>query len=190
MRRLTRPAILGPALLTGMTLTAAALAAAPANAASAPSAPAVTSIPFPPGEEPAGWPRPHRWWETPAPWWSAPRPAPGWPVPNHNTVRGTRQLVLTITPGRDSRRPGRQVVLSCAPFSPGHPNAVAACAELSRSGGLPGAMRTHSGLVCTHEYNPVTASASGTWDGRYIRYQHTFSNMCRMHAATGAVYRF
>lgn len=80
--------------------------------------------------------------------------------------------------------------LICEPRPAGmHPNAAAACADLERAGGdldgLPGRPRP-----CTREYDPVTATATGTYGGRPISWQRTFSNACVLESETGPVFSF
>jgi hypothetical protein len=44
--------------------------------------------------------------------------------------------------------------------------------------------------MCAMIYDPVTATAHGTWRGKAVHYQHPFGNACTMHLATGAVFDF
>lgn len=172
MRRLTRPSLLGSALLIGMTL-----AALPAQAATSAMAPVETGaaavVPFPPGEEPT--------------WW----PAFGDPRNDYGRSR-VRSMVLTISPGHRARtKDERRVHLSCAPYRSGdHPYGYTACQQLARAGGQPSQIRSTQGFYCTREYDPVTVTARGLWDGTYIYYQSTFGNSCLLRASTGSVFRF
>jgi hypothetical protein len=38
------------------------------------------------------------------------------------------------------------------------------------------------------QYDPVTVTATGRWEGRAVRYQHTFGNACLLHVDTGPVF--
>jgi hypothetical protein len=40
------------------------------------------------------------------------------------------------------------------------------------------------------QYDPVTASATGIWGDRFIRFQRTFGNACTLRAETGPVFAF
>ncbi|WP_327366010.1 SSI family serine proteinase inhibitor [Streptomyces sp. NBC_01217] len=99
-----------------------------------------------------------------------------------------RGLFLTVS-GSDNTWI-RGVRLLC-PAAPGahHPHAAAACAAIDEAGGdmdrLPGDPH-----LCTMELDPVTATATGTWNGRAVNWQHTFGNACELEAATGVVARF
>lgn len=172
MRRLTRSAVLGPALFIGMTLAALpAQAAAPAST----TAETITAIPYPPREDPFWWPR------------SVYQERFG----SYDEMYDRRALVLTISSGDGLWQRERRVHLSCSPYRPGsHPHGFAACQQLERAGGVPSRVQASRGTFCTREYDPVTVTARGLWDGRLIRYQNTFSNPCLLRAATGMVYRF
>ncbi|MFD3487300.1 subtilase-type protease inhibitor [Streptomyces sp. NPDC058665] len=103
-------------------------------------------------------------------------------------------LVLTVTDGADHKTGTvrRAVTLSCAPTPSGsHPDAVAACSELKKNGAKFDAI-TNSGTsrVCTKEWEPVTVTADGVWEGRRVDYTHTFSNSCAMNGGRGAVFTF
>ncbi|MFI6451195.1 SSI family serine proteinase inhibitor [Streptosporangium amethystogenes] len=96
-----------------------------------------------------------------------------------------RDLSLTVA----GRAGTRSVQLSCAPVFGTHPRAADACAALYPAQGDPARVRP-TWMGCVRVYDPVTASATGTWDGQYIQYRRTFSNECDMHAATGPVFEF
>jgi hypothetical protein len=40
------------------------------------------------------------------------------------------------------------------------------------------------------ELRPVTARASGVWDGKPLHWRQKFSNPCMLGAATGTVFNF
>ncbi len=83
----------------------------------------------------------------------------------------------------------RGVLLHCDPPGGSHPAAEAACADLAAAGGdfdaLPGDPHR-----CTKEYDPVTATATGTYNGRPVAWHRTFPNACVMDGITGPVFRF
>ncbi|MFF2330942.1 MULTISPECIES: SSI family serine proteinase inhibitor [unclassified Streptomyces] len=99
-----------------------------------------------------------------------------------------RALFLTVSGSENTWIRG--VALPCPPTSDTrHPHAAAACAALAEAAGdldgLPGDPHP-----CTQEFDPVTATATGTWDGRRVAWRKTFSNACVMDAVTGPVFRF
>ncbi|SCF56643.1 SSI family serine proteinase inhibitor [Streptomyces sp. Ncost-T10-10d] len=99
-----------------------------------------------------------------------------------------RGLLLTVSGSEDTWIRG--VALFCPPAPDAHhPHAAAACAAIDRAEGdldaLPGSPR-----LCVEGYAPVTATATGTWDGRPVRWQRTFPDACVMDAVTGPVFRF
>ncbi|WP_078078719.1 subtilase-type protease inhibitor [Streptomyces niveus] len=103
-------------------------------------------------------------------------------------------LVLTVTDGADHKTGTvqRAVTLSCAPTPSGsHPDAVTACAELKKNGAKFDAITTSAtNRVCTKEWEPVTVTADGVWEGQHVNYAHTFSNSCAMDGGRGAVFTF
>ncbi|UQA90952.1 SSI family serine proteinase inhibitor [Streptomyces halobius] len=83
----------------------------------------------------------------------------------------------------------RGVQLTCPDTGGSHPHGAAACDALTRAGGdmdrLPKAPRP-----CTKEYDPVSVSAIGTWNGVAVDWRKRFPSPCTLEAATGAVFRF
>ncbi|RFU85634.1 protease inhibitor [Streptomyces triticagri] len=109
-------------------------------------------------------------------------------------------LFLTVS-GSD-RTWIRGVELRCTPEPAGsHPRAAEACAALHDADGDPGALAGEP-RPCTKEYDPVTVTAKGTYDGTRGRYRmrgtapveldwsKTFPNACAMHAAADPVFDF
>ncbi|HEX5568493.1 MAG TPA: SSI family serine proteinase inhibitor [Streptomyces sp.] len=97
------------------------------------------------------------------------------------------EIFLTVS---DSARTwSRGVLLICPDRSGHHPRAAEACADLDRAGGE---LRQLSGRerMCTMEYAPVIATASGLWQGRQVTWRGTFSNTCALTRNTGAVFDF
>ncbi|GAB2448888.1 hypothetical protein GCM10027187_15210 [Streptosporangium sandarakinum] len=102
-----------------------------------------------------------------------------------------RVLVLTATPGEQfSAAASRSALLVCDPTRGSHPQGAQACGQLSVVNGEFTALRPLPGVACTMQYDPVTVTASGIWDGRTVRYQHTFGNSCVMRSTTGSVFAF
>ncbi|MGC5011445.1 SSI family serine proteinase inhibitor [Streptosporangium sp. DT93] len=96
-----------------------------------------------------------------------------------------RELTLAVSERGGTRR----VRLWCAPIRGTHPRPAEACGVLGRAQGDPASIRP-PWRGCPQYYDAVTATATGTWDGRFIRYSRTFSNKCEMYAATGPVFAF
>ncbi|MFD5327159.1 subtilase-type protease inhibitor [Streptomyces sp. NPDC127092] len=106
-------------------------------------------------------------------------------------------LVLTIGQGA---RPAtatvvRAVTLSCSPAPSGtHPAPEAACAELDAVEGDFGSLTVLTGdrRPCTREWNPVTVTGDGVWEGKRVRWSATYGNTCELQARTaeGAVFAF
>ncbi|MER7759778.1 subtilase-type protease inhibitor [Streptomyces sp. NPDC097619] len=103
-------------------------------------------------------------------------------------------LVLSVTAGEDPAEGTvlRAVTLSCAPTPGGtHPDPQAACAELLATGaGLDTITAQGSEAPCTREWDPVTVTADGVWQGRRLAYSHTFGNRCTHANGSGSVFSF
>ncbi|MGW5419146.1 subtilase-type protease inhibitor [Streptomyces sp. NPDC003943] len=101
-------------------------------------------------------------------------------------------LVLTLGRGE---RPAtatvvRAVTLSCSPTPSGtHPAPVEACRELDEAEGdfarLNSVTVTSRHLPCTREWDPVTVTGDGVWEGKRVRWSARYGNSCEMRAATG-----
>ncbi|MBA9003968.1 SSI family serine proteinase inhibitor [Thermomonospora cellulosilytica] len=76
------------------------------------------------------------------------------------------------------------VTLSCDPVGGTHPDAADACADLAKADGditrIPPA-----NAVCVAVYEPVTAYASGTWNGRSVYFSKVCTNDACADVATG-----
>lgn len=106
--------------------------------------------------------------------------APHEPVPDN-------WLYLTVT-GDDARSSDTpDTLLLCNPPQ-GHAHAAKACEDLGAADGDITRIPARTDAICPMIYAPVTASASGEWNGRPSEYTHTFSNSCVMAAETGAVF--
>ncbi|MGW7381932.1 SSI family serine proteinase inhibitor [Streptomyces sp. NPDC054794] len=116
----------------------------------------------------------------------------------HGDLRSRSWLHLTVTQGEvlppalAPVGPGdapvvRSALLLCDPPQ-GHPHAAEACAELAAAGGDIGRIPPREDAVCALIYAPVTARATGVWQGRPVEYRETFANACVMTARTGSVF--
>ncbi|MCC3767770.1 subtilase-type protease inhibitor [Streptomyces sp. UNOC14_S4] len=97
------------------------------------------------------------------------------------------RLILTVSGGQNTWTRGVQ--LSCPEENGPHPHGAAACAALWRAQGEPGAV-IGDGHRCTREYDPVTATAEGDWNGRPVVWHKTYPNACALDAAKGPLFRF
>ncbi|MFB6992596.1 SSI family serine proteinase inhibitor [Streptomyces sp. NPDC056304] len=99
-----------------------------------------------------------------------------------------RGLFLTVSGSENTWIRG--VALSCPPAPDArHPHAATACAALvAVSGDLDRLPRDPH--LCTKEYDPVTVTATGAWDGRPVTWRKTFPSACEADTLTGPVFRF
>jgi Subtilisin inhibitor-like len=97
------------------------------------------------------------------------------------------RLFLTVSGARSTWIRGVQ--LSCPDTGGHHPHGPAACEALQRAQGEPDALPGDKHL-CTREYDPITATIDGDWDGRPVVWHRTYPNACALDAATGPVFRF
>ncbi|GAA3116272.1 SSI family serine proteinase inhibitor [Streptosporangium carneum] len=132
------------------------------------------------------------------PIWTRP-PYPGEPVPiTPIPIRPigvkppfrVRALVLTFAYGESPVPVARHALLECDPPRGTHPDPVAACEALILAHGDPARLEPLPGVRCTEQYDPVTVTATGTWDGRFIRFEQTYGNGCQLYVATGPVFSF
>ncbi|WP_416978278.1 SSI family serine proteinase inhibitor [Streptomyces sp. T028] len=96
-------------------------------------------------------------------------------------------LQLSVTRDTAPTAGTRGALLLCGPPQ-GHRRAAEACDQLTAVNGDLHALPAARDTVCTLVYAPVTAHASGQWNGRPVAYTETFSNACEMQARTGAVF--
>ncbi|MFG2832897.1 SSI family serine proteinase inhibitor [Streptomyces sp. NPDC048434] len=96
-------------------------------------------------------------------------------------------LLLTVSGSGNTW--SRGVRLSCPDIHGRHPHAAAACEALTWARGnldaLPGEPQ-----ACTREFDPVTATATGTWHGVVVNWHKEYPNACTMDSATGPLFRF
>ncbi|GAA4598964.1 hypothetical protein GCM10023194_77810 [Planotetraspora phitsanulokensis] len=99
----------------------------------------------------------------------------------------TRALILTYAAG-EAAKPERYAVLSCpASFAPLRERDEA-CGVVNRVKGDLTQLKPSQNTFCPMMFSPVTVTAHGIWDGRYVDFKHTFGNACEMHSATGSVF--
>ncbi|MFJ6634462.1 subtilase-type protease inhibitor [Streptomyces sp. NPDC091376] len=82
----------------------------------------------------------------------------------------------------------RAVTLSCAPAPGGsHPAPGAACEEVSAVNGEFGRLAGTPTRPCTRQWDPVTITATGVWQGKHVDWSATYGNACEMRESmTGA----
>ncbi|MFD4576919.1 SSI family serine proteinase inhibitor [Streptomyces sp. NPDC058417] len=95
-------------------------------------------------------------------------------------------LQLTVTRGDARSSDSRGTLLLCDPPQ-GHARAAEACADLTAAGGDIDAIPPRK-AICSMLHAPVTARATGQWHGRPVSWTRTFSNLCVLHAQTGALF--
>ncbi|RSS79238.1 SSI family serine proteinase inhibitor [Streptomyces sp. WAC06614] len=103
-------------------------------------------------------------------------------------------LVLTVTAGADGERGTalRAVTLVCAPVPSGtHPSPAAACRELRQAQARFDAITMPPAPgPCSKEWDPITVTAVGVWEGRRVDYDHTFGNRCALRRGSGVLFSF
>ncbi|MEU5777769.1 SSI family serine proteinase inhibitor [Streptomyces venezuelae] len=120
---------------------------------------------------------------------SAPAHAADTAAPAHAAAPAPKRgLFLTVSGAENTWVRG--VLLHCVPEPAGaHPRAAEACEALALARGdfdeLPDDPR-----ACTKEFDPVTATATGSYDGKAISWHKTYPNACALAADTGVVFRF
>lgn len=87
----------------------------------------------------------------------------------------------------------RAATLNCAPTPSGtHPAPRAACKELAAVNGEFAQLASAPKHPCTRQWDPVTVTASGVWQGKWVNWSATYGNACEMRESLtgGAVFSF
>ncbi|MER7208369.1 SSI family serine proteinase inhibitor [Streptosporangium sp. NPDC000239] len=95
-------------------------------------------------------------------------------------------VVLSLSVGGG---PARSVLLRCG-RAESRPSFTTACGMLGRFGGDLARMTYDVDRICGRKHVAHAVSASGTWEGRPVRFEHTYDNRCEMTALTGPVFSF
>ncbi|MFI7440170.1 SSI family serine proteinase inhibitor [Nonomuraea indica] len=95
-------------------------------------------------------------------------------------------LTITVTAAGQATRTYR---LTCDPDAGDHPAPAVACARLRAADGKLGGLRRPA-TSCGWVYQPYKVGVMGTWRGRNISYNGTFTNVCRAKAAGADVFAF
>jgi hypothetical protein len=81
------------------------------------------------------------------------------------------------------------VSLACDPDGGSHPRPAEACAALRGVDGKLDRLPDRA-TICTLQYDPVRAIATGTWHGRRLFFWKKYGNACQLHSALDPVFRF
>lgn len=101
----------------------------------------------------------------------------------HTGLYAPSALVLTVGRGEAAATATveRAVTLNCAPAPSGtHPSARAACGELNAVNGEFAMLTGSSERPCTRQWDPVTITATGVWEGKRVDWSATYGNACEM----------
>jgi hypothetical protein len=83
--------------------------------------------------------------------------------------------------------PAERAALFC-PGGQGHRQGEAACMHLTGAQGAIEEVDPVDGM-CTKEYDPVTLTAVGIWEGEFVHYEAVYGNFCEgLHATGGAIF--
>ncbi|MFF3445174.1 SSI family serine proteinase inhibitor [Streptosporangium sp. NPDC002721] len=110
------------------------------------------------------------------------------PFPDARPPRSAKALVLSLAKGDKPLPVAGHALLLCDRPGGTHPDAVRACEALAEVRGDPARLRPRTGVACTLQYDPVTVTASGIWNSRFIRFERTYGSPCALRAATGGVF--
>ncbi|GAA1277288.1 hypothetical protein Psi02_75860 [Planotetraspora silvatica] len=99
----------------------------------------------------------------------------------------TRALILTYAAG-ETAKPERYSVLNCPATFGTLRERDEACVVVNRVNGDLTQLKPSQNTFCPMMFSPVTVTANGIWDGRYVDFKHTFGNACEMHSATGTIF--
>ncbi|MER5864940.1 SSI family serine proteinase inhibitor [Kitasatospora sp. NPDC002040] len=98
-------------------------------------------------------------------------------------------LVLTVSRGEVVAPDAARTTLDCTTRPGGsHPVPAKACAALAEADGDLDRLTGLPGTACSALYDPVTATAEGTWRGIPVKWARTFGNSCALRAATAPVF--
>ncbi|KQV21883.1 MULTISPECIES: SSI family serine proteinase inhibitor [unclassified Kitasatospora] len=98
-------------------------------------------------------------------------------------------LLLTVSPGPVALPEAAVTTLTCDLQPSGsHPDPDPACAALTEADGDLDRLAGLPGTACAALYDPVTATAEGSWHGIPVKWARTFGNSCALRAATTPVF--
>jgi len=82
------------------------------------------------------------------------------------------------------------VTLHCDPASGTHPHAEASCGTLLAAGGDINKVIGQPDTLCPDIYDPVTATASGRYQGAQLIFHRTHPNHCQLDTKTAPLFQF
>ncbi|MGH3476284.1 MAG: SSI family serine proteinase inhibitor [Pseudonocardiaceae bacterium] len=110
----------------------------------------------------------------------------GAPAATATTATAAQETFFVL--GVEARDGARFVTLRCDPASGTHPDPEAACRVLGDAGGdftkIPG----QPGTLCPTIDDPVTAIASGDYQGGQVMFRRTYPNRCDLARHTAPVF--
>ncbi|WP_167463924.1 subtilase-type protease inhibitor [Nocardia brasiliensis] len=98
------------------------------------------------------------------------------------------RLDLSVTAGKTLGVEPTRVSLTCEPAGGDHPHPDGACASLIAAGGDFDKLVGDPSAMCAQVYDPVTATATGTWQGKAVKWEKQFGNSCELRAKTTPVF--
>lgn len=110
----------------------------------------------------------------------------GAPAATATTATTEQDTFLLI--GVQSSRDELFVTLRCDPASGTHPEPKGACKVLGDAGGDVTKIPGQPGTLCPDIYDPVTATASGDYQGRQVIFRRTYPNRCDLARHTAPVF--
>jgi hypothetical protein len=110
----------------------------------------------------------------------------GAPAATATTATAAQEVFLVL--GVQARDIDRFVTLRCDPASGTHPHSESACRVLGEAGGDFAKIAGNPGTLCPDIYDPVTAIASGDYQGVRVIFRHTYSNRCDMARHTAPLF--
>ena len=110
----------------------------------------------------------------------------GAPAATATTATAAQEIFLVL--GVQGRDVDRFVTLRCDPPGGTHPHSEAACRVLGEAGGDFAKIPGQSGTLCPDIYDPVTAIASGDYQGARVIFRHTYPNRCDLARHTAPLF--
>ena len=110
----------------------------------------------------------------------------GVPAATATTAAATQEIFLVL--GVQARGIDRFVTLRCDPASGTHPHSESACRVLGEAGGDLTKIAGQHGTLCPDIYDPVTAIASGDYQGVRVIFRHTYPNRCDLARHTAPLF--
>jgi len=102
------------------------------------------------------------------------------------TVTAAQDTFLVL--GVQARGGDRFVTLRCDPAGGTHPHPESACRVLGEAGGDIAKIPGRPGTLCPSVYEPVTAIATGDYQGTRVMFRHSYPNRCDLARRTGPIF--